>query len=357
MNRNRNIKLDLLRCFAALWVVMVHWFPLKPTPNHDYLILPGVAWVPKPIHTFASCGYLGVDIFFILSGVVIAQSALGKNWISFSRARFLRLFPGYFICSILALVFLRMASMNLINVSNIFALTGLQFWVTGPFVLTTAWTLPIEILFYALVAAAIFWFTRKGTFDQTKLATSLNIWLTLYLISSYLNFELLHKILVPEFAPYFILGASISSVKTIQEFLKNSIRITLAFSLVLRNVSDRLELNSSIHHKFLWSVFFIVGTIAFIIYSNLEPKKPETLKKQDKSKISSLVIVFALMTYPLYLLHAEAGLAIVSLLSKWGVNSPAAFGIAFVVVCALAYVVILMEKYVKELFKKYVFEG
>ncbi len=53
-----------LRALAALWVVLFHY-------RHDLLTLePGLA----PLDTFMSAGYLGVDLFFPLSGFVLAYT-------------------------------------------------------------------------------------------------------------------------------------------------------------------------------------------------------------------------------------------------------------------------------------------
>src|SRR5438270_12403196 len=43
-------------------------------------------------------GYLGVHVFFILSGFVILLTAYEKNALGFALARFIRLYPAYWIC-------------------------------------------------------------------------------------------------------------------------------------------------------------------------------------------------------------------------------------------------------------------
>src|ERR1043165_9593655 len=43
-------------------------------------------------------GYLGVDVFFILSGFVILLTAYEKDAIGFTIARMVRLYPAYWLC-------------------------------------------------------------------------------------------------------------------------------------------------------------------------------------------------------------------------------------------------------------------
>ena len=67
----RLIGVDLVRILAALVVTIVHYFP-----------------------TGLPSGWVGVQIFFVLSGYVIAASAQSGSAGDFVRSRFLRLFPG-----------------------------------------------------------------------------------------------------------------------------------------------------------------------------------------------------------------------------------------------------------------------
>lgn len=76
--------LDALRGVAALMVVILH--------EHD-----GLAGLPKPYS-----GYLAVDLFFLLSGFVIASAydkrlAGGMSVLAFLKVRLIRLYPLYLL--------------------------------------------------------------------------------------------------------------------------------------------------------------------------------------------------------------------------------------------------------------------
>src|SRR6266403_2102841 len=95
--------LDLVRYFAAALVLVFHlsivsWNLLGLSPNY------GVADAPQyPELSFLSVGWVGVEIFFVLSGFVIAESANGKSAYVFFKGRAGRLLPSIWICATMAL--------------------------------------------------------------------------------------------------------------------------------------------------------------------------------------------------------------------------------------------------------------
>jgi len=79
--------LDAARALSCAWVVLFHAGGQGALAERGH---------GSFVHALASVGYLGVDAFVVLSGVVVARSATPwPGLASFLKARFLRLFPLY----------------------------------------------------------------------------------------------------------------------------------------------------------------------------------------------------------------------------------------------------------------------
>ena len=87
---------DALRCFAALWVVLFHMSEGKHIPT---LLAAIPDWLKYIVF---DAGHLGVPIFFVLSGIVMAVTTFRvqmthKNAAKFVSRRLVRLAPPYYV--------------------------------------------------------------------------------------------------------------------------------------------------------------------------------------------------------------------------------------------------------------------
>jgi peptidoglycan/LPS O-acetylase OafA/YrhL len=134
MKYNRFQELDMMRGFAACWVVGVHFWYFNLLPPFfgysnfsEYLKVVGPAFTiakffPLPFNSagnivfdllniFFLLGYQGVHIFFILSGFGLAYSRILKpdeSWSIFMRKKFFRLYPTYWILLAVSLIIPRL---------------------------------------------------------------------------------------------------------------------------------------------------------------------------------------------------------------------------------------------------------
>ena len=133
--------IDLLRFFAATLVAFFH-----------------LTWLEASTARLDWFGWIGVEIFFVISGFVIAQSAQGATPLNFVISRFLRIYPAAWICGVISFVMLLAGHAKVACFLPLLGhfLRSLVLYPEGPFLATAYWTLPIEITFYGLIAAVLY---------------------------------------------------------------------------------------------------------------------------------------------------------------------------------------------------------
>jgi exopolysaccharide production protein ExoZ len=146
--------IQFLRFFAAFIVVVYHAeLALKV---YD---LSGFSYVD--LTDFFAIGQSGVHIFFVISGFVMIYTTKGmdrgyRSVVIFLYRRFARIYPIYWICCILYLLFhatlLKNSNMDAVSIVKALALwPGYSSGIIGP-----GWTLSYEIYFYICFSLTLF---------------------------------------------------------------------------------------------------------------------------------------------------------------------------------------------------------
>ncbi|TPI09029.1 acyltransferase [Mesorhizobium sp. B4-1-3] len=292
-NSLRLASLDLLRLIAALAVVCFHYLFRGPITGDIHAGYPAAA-------PFAIYGYLGVSLFFLISGFVITWSAEGRTWQEFAVARFVRLYPGFLVCMTLTFVVLSIAGDPRFptNVSTYIANLSIFARVFGrPSMDGVYWSIMIEIVFYGWVAALIF----AGAFQRWKLAI-VAIWLVISAANE-LFFEntAIRALLITGYAPFFAFG--ILSQQVVAKGHSPAGLILLAAAILLSCQTIRFDEGWMQEHYGMAvsytslvaanGVVFGIFTGALLIRSIVPPSKT--------------VLMLGGLTYPLYLLHQYIG--------------------------------------------------
>ncbi len=128
--------IDALRGIAAILVVL-----------HHCILAAGVGF---GVFDWMNLGRIGVVTFFLISGYVIPFSFQGSSpRIGFVIARMFRLYPAYWLSILLAVSLLPLATEMQFSQPMILAnATMLQVFLGQPDILSTYWTLALELIFY-----------------------------------------------------------------------------------------------------------------------------------------------------------------------------------------------------------------
>ncbi|MER9327937.1 acyltransferase [Mesorhizobium sp. M0488] len=143
---------DILRFLAAVLVMVYHYgFWVWAYP--DGLSAQATGGVPAQpaIGAWVESGWIGVQIFFVISGFVIAFSAEKSTPLRFFEARVKRLAPAVWICAPVTAVLLLVIGVSWPTDAVIRLVRTALFDPYGPWVDSVYWTLGIEIAFYAVV--------------------------------------------------------------------------------------------------------------------------------------------------------------------------------------------------------------
>ena len=158
MNDRRLPALTGLRGLAALWVLVFHARALSGAAGDG---------LPAPMAALLGAGWLGVDVFFVLSGFLLARG-LGDehagaerrpDWPAFALMRVARILPAYYaqlaVFALPAAAVVLTPAIAWTPASDGEALAHVLLWLNAwpwvPAHLGPWWSLPVEAGFYAVL--------------------------------------------------------------------------------------------------------------------------------------------------------------------------------------------------------------
>ena len=278
--------INTLRFIAALFEVLYHYgfsFYYRDIPYVD---------IPLFRDLF-QYGYLGVDLFFIISGFVISLSAEGRSAYGFFKSRIGRLYPVFWVSAIITSLFLIfggylvesyltwprfLASMTMIpDLFNADPLDG------------TYWTLAIEMKFY-LVILLLLLFKKFKDIEPLAIILSVIMLFVPLVVDSEITW-----------IPNFIAG--VIFYKIYKEGLTNwrifALCNTLIASLIFtfKRIPYLSEGYGVTFSPTAIGSYILIFYIVFLLISLNKFKIPN----------NSYINILGLLTYPVYLLHHQIG--------------------------------------------------
>ena len=310
--------IDIIRFFSAISVMSFHFGYVSEAANF------------KPIWACTWFGWVGVEIFFVISGFVIANSARGVSATEFLRGRILRLYPAVWLCATLTF-FVRMPD----NLLSPF-LRSIALFPKGPWISSVYWTLAVEISFYSLLFLLL---CLKAFSWIGRVALILTIFSTCYLtivalrigaVSDHINVFLLRH------GCFFAVGIWLWLATT--RPLKPWERIALAGSIAPCILEICLTGITFLPNQVISPAWIFIpalfwgSAVASIWFSS-------QAKCTIHPKITSFVRTLGLMTYPLYLVHDELGHWLIGNLISIGTNKWLALAIGAAAIIGLSWLI------------------
>lgn len=290
-------ELDLLRFMAALAVLFFHLAFRGAAADG----LSPLSYTP--LAEISKYGYLGVDLFFMISGFVIMLSAQSGSVKSFVISRMSRLYPAYWICCTVTFATILISGTTLFPASlrewgiNLTMMPGS---FSTAFLDGSYWSLAVELKFYFLIALVL-------AIGQIKNAEWFMYgWLAVAVVHSLVPIPWLASKLILVFAPCFISGALFYFILQKGATPLRWVGIGASWILVLKRGVD-LRVEQVAHYGVPHSVVVIcfVLTAFFVIFAAIALGKSGSLQKMKWPLLGAL-------TYPLYLLHQTIGYILIT---------------------------------------------
>ncbi|MGR2700050.1 acyltransferase family protein [Vibrio campbellii] len=177
----------------------------------------------------SNIGTFGVEIFFFLSGFVISKSASYESENEFFIRRFFRIYPLFFLCSVIFIVgnYFTQQSPELINLAIIFkALTFTNVFIDSPQLTPNAWSISYEVWYYVCT------FYLIGFLFSNYKANRIKIIIATIILSWFLIVKPITVYFILGGLLYFNYGRIIDLLSRVKINYINSFSIFLLFFLV-----------------------------------------------------------------------------------------------------------------------------
>ncbi|MFI6458310.1 acyltransferase family protein [Streptosporangium amethystogenes] len=298
--RDRLYEIDALRITAAVSVVIYHYVFSGYAGGAIQVGFPAGSEI-------ARFGYLGVDMFFMISGFVVLLSAWNRSPGAFLVSRIVRLYPAFWVAvtiTALVSVTLSMGEYPITLVQYLANLTMFNSLPDIPNVDVVYWTLWAEIRFYALIfVLAWIGITRN------RVIGVLWGWLALtFLLQSGVLPASVHSVadlvVQSQFSHYFIAGMALCMVYRFGLSAQLAALVLISFvNAVYRGIEFAGKVGTRYHTEIESAVVVAVIAAIFIVLFLVSLRVTQRLGRP-------WFAVAGALTYPLYLIHAHVGFVV-----------------------------------------------
>lgn len=360
--------LDPLRFGAAVGVALFHqmfwswaWVSVGH-PGFERAVAADVEYPSAAPYTWF--GWVGVEIFFVISGFVIANSASRSTPAQFLVGRALRLYPAVWVCAtitLLVLLFLGSEPASTFIRPYIHAMLLIPEGVTKQSLDVVYWTLAAEMTFYLLVFGAML--TRKITLRH--FAFGLTVWSAVFNAIALLVLLFTSPVNLPNVSPAnlpylailmfrvpcaaFLLNHGCFFALGIWLFISANRRLT-----TIERVAVAVTCLSGAAEIYFFASFFLTcipsisnqsafvpiliwaAAVGVIAYDANRNRRPGSANLRDAPAV---LRTLGLITFPLYLTHNVIGAAVIHALIDAGLGDTAAVWVAMILIVLVCWLI------------------
>ncbi|WP_170839558.1 acyltransferase family protein [Micromonospora halophytica] len=290
--------LDGLRLLSALMVVVYHLLHGEGVRDDAWRaptdqLFPGLAGA-------AGYGWLGVEMFFLISGFVICMSSWGRTVGEFAVARVVRLYPAYWfavVATTAVLVLFPVFAAHRDWTHVLVNMTMLQSLMGVPDVERAYWTLAVELLFYVLFALVV---VARGMTVRRVVAFCV-LWTLASLVAPWVQNEAVFILVGRGYAQYFVAGIAFYLM---YRFGANAVLwgiVGCSWIIAVSRLWTEIKTYST--SEFLPAAACV--TVFFVAMALIAHGWSDRIRWRWLTTAGAL-------TYPLYLLHAQIGLTVIA---------------------------------------------
>jgi peptidoglycan/LPS O-acetylase OafA/YrhL len=351
------VGLDIIRFAAAAMVMCFHF--CTSWANKDAIgnqIVGGRAAFPE-LFGGTWFGWLGVEIFFVISGLVIAYSAEGATAPAFFRSRVLRLYPAAWVCAtITAITAVALGLATHRHVLREWA-ASIMLFPFPPWIDPVYWTLGVEISFYALVflllAVRRFHYLERVVLVLGYVSSAYWILGTAF-APDFLQQHLWNRKLelsLVSYGCFFGVGALTYVISREGLSLIRILAMTLFVAAGLIEVSYKTvhsDIFNSNQSALLPQLLYVLAVVCIFVSIRTTASRA--------NRAARLIRMLGLATYPLYLFHQIVGAALMKAVLTQGGSKYLALGSA-ILLCVAGSVLIanLIEPPIRALLRRLLF--